>query len=309
MELAQALQLLWRRKIMVALGVVVAIGVGFAAVHLLKKEGYATASTQMIVDSPRSPLGNAGASLVPFTARASVFADLMASHPAVAAIAEAAHIQPTEIVATGPSNVGGTTSVSPAPPNAPQPVAPKYKLFIDQDPTLPTVDIYAQAPTTEQAVALADAAVTGFAGYLRTLEDQTSINAGQRIQVRQLGTAVGGAVDPSASKKIAALIGLAVLLLWCANILLVERLRGNAPQHRGSAATAADGDPFEDGLTFELVGDEWSPEATAGLQTDPLRNGAARRARVERRDLDEQMPEITDRVGALAQPSSAPDER
>src|ERR1700761_4139764 len=116
MELAQALLLLWKRRIVVALGVVVAIGVGFAAVHLLKKEGYATASTQMIVDSPRSPLGNAGASLDPFTARASVFADLMASHPAVAEIGAAAGVPPNEIVAVGPSAVGGATTVSPPPP-------------------------------------------------------------------------------------------------------------------------------------------------------------------------------------------------
>src|ERR1700722_12392351 len=186
MELAQALLLLWKRKMLVMLGVVVAVGVGFAGVHLLKKDGYATASTQMIVDSPQSPLGNAGASLDPFTARASVFADLMASHPAVVAIGEAAGVPANEIVAVGPSAVGGTTTVPPPPPSGPQLVA-KYKLFFGLDPTVPTVEIYSQAPTTEQAVALANGAVTGFAKYLSTLESQTSIKTAQRISVHELG--------------------------------------------------------------------------------------------------------------------------
>ena len=209
MELAQALQLLWRRKIWVALGVVVALGLGVASVKALKKEVYATASTQMIVDSPRSLLGNAGASLIPFTARASVFADLMASHAAVVAIGEAAGIPPDQIVAQGPANTAGTGTVSPAPPSAPQPVT-KYKLFLDQDPTLPTVDIYAQAPTTQEAIALANGAVTGFSKYLRAVENQSSISANHRIELRELGPAVGGVVDPQASKKIAAVLVLVV---------------------------------------------------------------------------------------------------
>ena len=263
MELAQALHLLWRRKIWLALGLVVALGVGVASLKALKKENYATAATQMIVDSAKSPLGNMSASLTPFTARASVFADLMASHPALVAIGQAAHIPPDQIVAAGPANPSGTTSsgattVSSVPHGTAQP-ATKYKLFLDQDPTLPTVNIYAEAATTDEAIALANGAVTGFTTYLNSLENQRAIKTDQRVEIRELGEAVGGMVDPQASKKIAAVVVLLVFLMWCGGILLVERKRATRAASGRVAAVA---------------------ETLPGLDDDPLYRSAGSRVGV-----------------------------
>jgi hypothetical protein len=230
MELAQAVLLLWQRKTWVAVGVVVALGAGILSVQVLKKEVYATAATQMMVDSSRSPLANAGASLDPFTARANVFANLMTSWPALTAIGRAAGIPANQISATGPTTSGQAVVAAPVSAPTSRQAPARFKLFVDQDPTLPTIDIYAQAPTTRQATALADGAVTGFASYLSALENQGSISADQRVQIRQLGAAVGGIVDPGANKKIAAVIVLMVLLVWCAAILLIERRRGLRPE-------------------------------------------------------------------------------
>ena len=253
MELAQALQLLWGRKIRLALGLVVAGAVGVIALGALKTENYATAATQMIVDSPKSPLGNTSASLTPFTTRASVYADLMASHPALVAIGQAAHIPANQIDATAPANPDGTTTVAPVPAGSAQSIA-KYKLFLDQDPTLPTINVYAEAPTTAAAIALANGAVTGFKTYLSSLEDQNAINTNQRVEIRQLGGAVGGMVDPHASKKIAAVVVLLVFLVWCAGIMLIERKRAT----RGATESAA------------VV-----PGAVPDLDDDPLAPGGA----------------------------------
>ena len=76
MELALALNRLWHRRIWVALGVIVAAAVAIESSHALKKTSYGTASTQMVVDAPTSALGNLKTSLVPYTARAIVYARL-----------------------------------------------------------------------------------------------------------------------------------------------------------------------------------------------------------------------------------------
>jgi hypothetical protein len=306
MEIAQALQLLWRRKIWLAVGLVVAIAVGAASIQLLKKEEYATAMTQMIVDSPRSPLGNTAASLDPFTARASVFADLMASHPALVEIGEAAGIPPDQIVASAPADTTGTTTVSPTPPAAPQPVT-KYKLFLDQDPTLPTVDIYAEAPTTDQAIALANGAVTGFSRYLRTLESQTSIHANQRVEIRQLGQPVGGVVDPHASKKIAAVLVLLVLLGWCGMILLFERKRANKAQSHAAAATATAVSGFDDDQTDGLPAAGWRSDPEPDLEIDSVRNGGRRDTRIKHSRMTDRDATLAE-FATVAKPSSRPDE-
>jgi hypothetical protein len=286
MELAQALLLLWRKKIWVALGLVVALGAGVASVELLKTEVYAVAETQMMVDSPRSPLGNAGASLDPFTARASVFADLMTSPPALLAIGQASGIPATQIDATGPASSGLTPAAST--PSTPAPAVPsgagsKFKLFLDQNPTLPTVDIHAEAPTTRQANALANGAVTGFGNYLHTLQSQTSISTNQRVEIRQLGNAVGGLVDPGANKKVAGVIVVVVLLIWCAMILLIDRLRGAWPASTRTSAAAAAGPILDEDDLSSSPTRNGSSEPRPEVRIESERKNGRRTRKINRR--------------------------
>jgi hypothetical protein len=307
MELAQALTLLWRRKIWVALGIVVALGAAVASVKMLKKQVYSTAATQMVVDSAKSPLGNSGASLVPFVARASVYADLMTSPSALAAIGQASGIPGTEIAATGPSN---TAATGPAPPSA-APIVTPYKLFLDQDPTLPTVDIYAQAPTTQQAIALANGAVTGFANYLASLESQTAISTNQRVEIRQLGKAVGGVVDPGSNKKIAAIIFVMVLLIWCAIILLVQRARRKASQPAQAPVTPMAVPLLDDEDLYSLPARDWPLHARSDLQIGSESGNGRGGSPVDHPLLDDRdaaLAEFSDRIAALSEPSPAPDE-
>ena len=286
-----------------------AVAAGLATVKLLKKEVYATAATQMIVDSPRSPLGNTSASLDPFMARASVFADLMTSPPALAAIGQAAGIPGNEIVATGPSSAGQTPTASA--PATPTPVGTTFKLFLDQDPTLPTVNIYAQAPTTSQAIALANGAVTGFNHYLSRLENQTSVSTNQRVEIRQLGEAVGGMVDPGANKKVAAVAFLLVLLIWCGVILLIERLRGAPSEPVRVPATPPDVSFLDEDSLYGLPPHERSSEPVRHVRPDSQDENGRRGTEVDHRlveDCDTALAEYSDRIAASAEPSSAPDE-
>jgi len=220
MELAQALIQLWERKIWLLVGLIVA-GVARFGVHQTAKSSvYAAATTQMVVDAPRSALGDIQSSLEPFTARAGVFALLMTSPQALNAIGHAAGIPGTQIAAEGPPQAN-----LPQVGSSPTPIDTPYKLQLNQDPTLPTVDVYAQAPTAKEAVDLANGAVTGFATYLKSLQVQGSVPTGQRVEIRQLGSAIGGVVNSSASTKMAGIVGFVVLLLWCGGILFAAKLR------------------------------------------------------------------------------------
>ena len=228
MELALALNRLWHRRILVALGIVAAVAVGIMATKALKKTTYSTGNTQMVVDAPKSALGNLHTSLVPYTARAIVYARLMTSPAALDYIGKEAGIPGNEISASGPAEIGAPTATHvPAVEVDGKLQAPqeKFVLRFDQNPDLPTVDISSEAPTTAQAVALANGAVKGFADYIHQLDAKSSIPPTQQIQIRQLGAAQGGVVAAGSAAKLGALIGLVVFLVWCLLVLWVSRVR------------------------------------------------------------------------------------
>ena len=95
---------------------------------------------------------------------------MMTSDEALQYIGKAAGINGNLIEATGPVEIDGSPAATHAPSAIESgkalPAAKSYKLSLVQNPSLPTVDVYASAPTTAQAVALANGAVTGFATSL-----------------------------------------------------------------------------------------------------------------------------------------------
>ena len=230
MTFARILLKLWRLRLWTGLGLVLAVVVAGASITLSHSAVYASASTQMLVDSPNSALANASADLTGYLARASVFARLMTSPEALQYIGKAAGINGNLIDATGPMEINGSPTATHAPVDAvggkDVPAPPIYKLSLVQNPSLPTVDVFADAPTTAQAIALANGAVTGFANFVDHLNANNGAH-GQSIVVRPLGQATGGVVDPSASKKIAALAFIGVFAVWCWIVLFVNRQVAN----------------------------------------------------------------------------------
>ena len=159
--------------------------------------------------------------------RAVVYARLMTSPEALDYIGKAAGVDGSLIAADGPAEIGVPQAThSPSAVVNGKQVTPQaqYSLRFDQNPVLPTVDVYAQAPTTKQAIALANGAVAGFARYLGVIESQGNVPGGSRVEVRQLGGATGGVVDPGTSKKVALLVFIIVMALWCCLLLYVSRV-------------------------------------------------------------------------------------
>jgi hypothetical protein len=238
MEFALILRELSRRWLLLVVGVLVAAVAATFSVYRLDNSKlvarslqYSSASTEVLVDTPSSVLGNVTQSFEQLSARATVYANFMVSPGVLKVIGEHAGIPGEQIYAAGP-----------IPPNEPrivlEPTALKrnveitgetdpYRLDFESQPGLPTIIINSQAPTTKQAVALANAAATGLHGYVTSVESAESIPPHKRVRIRQLGSAHGAVVNGGVSKALAAIVFVVVFLLWCVLMLAATRFRKN----------------------------------------------------------------------------------
>ncbi len=236
MAFVLVLRELWGRKLLLSLGVIIAAAAAILSVYhvngtTLKSRAlqYSAAQTVAFVDTVPSSLGNINEDLALTEARATLYANLMTSPQVLDLIGQIAGVPGDEIYAAGPVDQLQPRSVQ-------EPTALKrnveltgetlpYKLNFNNDPNLPNISIYAQAPTTAQAIALANASVTGLQEYIDQLEVQTHVRPNQQIQIRQLGQASGGVVNSGISKKLALMVFLGVFLLWCVLVLAGARVR------------------------------------------------------------------------------------
>ncbi len=296
MQLATTLIRIWSLRVWMAIGVALGLAGAAASLTLLHSQVYSAASTQMVVDSSGSALGDWQDDLAPFTTRAFVYARLMTTPQAMQFIGAAAGVPGNLIAASGPEELNGpqsthapTTSQGGQLSSAPA----KFKLNFLQNPELPTVDVYAEAPTTRQALALANGAVTGFGQYINALDNQSAVPPAQRVTIRPVGTATGGVVDASASKSLAAIIFLLVVAIWSSLVLFLSNLRGHlriaAEQRRSQRAAPAIEDspvppPLVNPPLAAVVADRVSAYGRAGggvsqpppdyeLDSDPSSNG------------------------------------
>jgi hypothetical protein len=236
MEFALVIRELAGRRLALAIGALVAVFAAVLSVYRLdgtslkpRSLQYSSASTRVFVDTSSSVLGNLSQSFEPLQSRATVYANFMASPTVLNLIGQRVGLSGSQIYAAGP--------VDPQVPRIVQePTAVQrnveitgettpYRLNFNSDPNLPTIGIYAQAPTTKVAIALADASVTSLEQYVGSLEDADHIPQQSRIVIRQLGEANGGVVDGGISKALALMVFVAVFVLWCVLMLVGTRFR------------------------------------------------------------------------------------
>ena len=202
----------------------------------------AAASTRALVDSPKSAvldLKVPTTNLQGMTNRGVLVGNMIASAPVRAYIARRAHV-PTELL-----QVAG-----PVTPDFPRPLATsgkrstkdilkspnQYRLSVQANPTVPILDIYAQAPTADAARALANGAVQGMEDYLRDLANAQHIAVDQRVHLEQLGRADGGVINPDVSVKLAILSFLLVFTASSAMVLAATRVRRGWQLEAGKSA-------------------------------------------------------------------------
>ena len=249
MEFARVLRELSRHRLLLALGMLIAAVASIFSVYRLdggklkaRSLQYSAASTQVLVDSESSVLGNVSQTFEPLSARAEVYANFMTSPAVLKVIGQQVGLSGDQIYAAGPVNAQ-EPRVEQEPTALKRNVeitgeAKPYRLNFESQGNLPTITIYSQAPTTGQAVALANAAVVGLQRYVTRVELADGTPPRSRVAIRQLGPASGAVVNGGISKALAAMVFVAVFLLWCVLILVAAPLRETwrasaALEHRG----------------------------------------------------------------------------
>ncbi len=255
MELARTLKTLWIRRRLVALGAVIAALAALLSVYSVgllppsmtsRTNVFATASTQLLVDAPDSAFADLENDLTPLETRASVFARFLASPVALQLVAQEAKVPLSSIEAEGPYDIN--LPVIQQEPTAGQRSSQiigegaLYRLRFENNPVLPVVSVFAQAPTEAEAIDLANAAPRALRTYINRIQQQQRTPASRRVVIRKLGEATGGVVNAGANIQIGMLVFIIVFGAWCMLLIPAQTIArgwreanpyGDVPSSRG----------------------------------------------------------------------------
>lgn len=279
MELVTILRSLWRLRLLVGIVAFAATVVGWMLAYQFsfppqsRSDKVGIATVRVLVDTPKSQVVEvAPKGSETLGSRANVLANLMVDGELKAAIARRAGLRPNQLfAATEPAP--GDPAVTPVDPKAHSLMA---GVVTNSDSAeLPIIKLEAQAPDTEQAINLANAAVTGLGDYLDSKAAGEEVSDGRRLQVSGLGAAQAHVATRGTSRLMALGAAIFVILSGCTAILvgsaLVRGWRQAAAAERGelvdvSADDAALVGLFDDGpVGASAAPVEW--HATAGLRT------------------------------------------
>jgi hypothetical protein len=228
MELARAIKALGRRKRLLAVGIVLAAiaatlsvaTVSFFPPGLTSRTNvFSAASTQMLVDTPGSAFGDLAEEVEPLNTRAMIFSRFLASPIAIELIAREAGLPANAIEGQGPyeQNLPLFEQEPTAEKRSTQIIGQRalYRLRFENNPNLPIITVFADAPTTDEALRLADAVPAALSSYITRIQESQHTPDSRRVEIRRLGDATGSTVNAGANVQIAILTFFVVLLLWC----------------------------------------------------------------------------------------------
>lgn len=187
-------------------------------------EGQATA--RILVDTPRSTMLDLREStydLLELNNRALLVGNAMASVAVRERIARKIGVSPDEIAIETPltteyatKGVGG---------GAPPVAHSEYLLDVQATPTVPAIDVGATAPSSEEAVALADAASEALTAYVAGLPSDQRGPEHTRVKVRPLGSAEALPTSDANRLLPAVIAFLLVFAAGSATVVFVSRRR------------------------------------------------------------------------------------
>ena len=226
MTFVSALRELWKRKVLMTIAVVIALAFAVLAAYQVSGSGIskrgsteAHGSSEILIDSARSPIAGSKRDISGLISRAGVFARLMAGGDVVTQIAEDAGVDPEQIEVAGPSPLPGE-----APGVTEAEAALPYGLTFAEVPELPIVSVVTRAPTVKEAAALAEASPEALRGVIRSVQEQQATPAKEKVEVRVLGPPQAQLSDTGPGNKMAAVIFIVVLALEIGLILGIPRL-------------------------------------------------------------------------------------
>jgi hypothetical protein len=273
MELVTILRELWRHRLLVIAGALLAISLGTIAAYRVslappalhsRQFHVGLASTHLLIDTPDSQvvdLDPAGADAL--GTRTALLANLMVSAPVRTIIAQDAGLSPDQLLATTPSTTGMAVPTLLSQRAAAGLSSPEaYILTVNVEGNLPIISIQAQAPNAKAATRLADAATSGLRKYLSTVAATQQIPSSRKFVVRPMGADVAGEVVRGPRRLMAVIIVLFVFGFVCTAIVLTSGLARGWRQ--AAAWEARTEDPaLADFPVFEDEGDAEDLDAAA----------------------------------------------
>lgn len=242
MTVVAVLRELWSRRLLVAVGLAIAVtigilltfevGLGLPPTFDARQYEVGIASAGVLVDSPSSQVidlgggGQSKADIVSLSARARLLANLMATSPLKDQIARRARVAPDSMIASAPTQglaerpsplTTGESRVSASDPDA-------RVLTVYVNEALPIITADAQAPTPGAAAAIAAAAVTELNLYLTSTAAADRVPDARRLVVKPLGPARSATVRRGPRKLFAVIACIVVFGLWCVGIMLASGL-------------------------------------------------------------------------------------
>lgn len=191
----------------------------------------ATAYTQVVVDTPNSAildLRQGTAEIDALKNRAVLVGNVMASPPVRASIARRAGVPAEALHVVTPRTPkeprARSTADTKKEPSDLLRSTDQYRLDIQANPTVPILDVYAQAPTAAASERLANAAADGLRDYLRELGASQRTPDDMQVELRQLGRARGEVLNEGIGLQLAALTFLFVFAAACAATVGIARV-------------------------------------------------------------------------------------
>lgn len=241
MEAVGILRVLWRRRILVGLGALLAFGLGLLMMYRISlfpptlqsrttASGYAL-ERDLVDTAPSAITEVREQSAASSVSSAALLGGLLASDEARATMAGEVGVQPSEIGVIGPGTETPvvTTALAEQAIQVAKPHEP-YLVTVSEDPGLPILTILATGPDPQTAGKLAKGASVALA----TLARRSTAVRGE-VRIDQLGRAEIGTRESGTGKLKAALIAFVAFVAWCLAIVMLDGF--NWRRHRSSAWT------------------------------------------------------------------------
>jgi hypothetical protein len=191
----------------------------------------ATAATHVVIDTPKSSVLTLRQNSYDFdamTQRAILVGNVMANGTVRESIARQAHIPADRLKITAPFTRALPRAIATTNRKRPGDIlesTDQYRVNIQANPTVPMLDVYAQAPNAKDAETLANAAVDGLRRYLADLAVAQEIPARDQLRLLQLGRASGTVINEGVDWQVACLVFILTFSLACATTIFVARVR------------------------------------------------------------------------------------
>jgi hypothetical protein len=191
-----------------------------------------SATTHVFLDRPRSTLLDLRSDIYDFqqlTNRTLLLGNVIANGPVRDTVALAAGISPDQLEIAAPlTQQQPQAVVDPKSKKSTKDILKsndEYRITLVANPTVPVLDIYAQAPDARQAAILANSTVDGLQRYLAQVATSEKTPLQSQIRLVQLGRARGEVVNPSAHWQVSLLAFVLAFGLCCGTVIYVDRVR------------------------------------------------------------------------------------